>query len=178
MVFSPNEWPERPRHVSRHSAGSRGRGHMSLASSAARSARRVAFALAPRCASAGPTARDALFLERASSSSHAWSTTRGVATRVVSCGNGDFGRLGHGGDGRGRAGLGMSAETFQRMTGIPQVATATRPILPSPPSTTSSSLTTLPSPRAIRRAWTSYRHPRAGRTPPSSPQTVPCTRAG
>ena len=107
---------------------------MSLAASAARSARRAAFALAPRCPSAGPTARDALFLERASSSSHAWSTTRGVATRVVSCGNGDFGRLGHGGDGRGRAGLGMSAETFQRMTGIPQVATATRPILPSPPS--------------------------------------------
>ena len=102
---------------------------MTLATSAARSARRAMLTLVPRSPSSGPTARDALTASNAfprscasSSSSRPWSVcTRGVSTRVVSCGNGDFGRLGHGGDGRGTAGLGMSAETFQPMTGIPQV---------------------------------------------------------
>ena len=115
--------------LSAHSAGSRGAGDMTLATSAARSARRAMLTLVPRCPSSGPTARDALTASNAfprscasSSSSRPWSVlTRGVSTRVVSCGNGDFGRLGHGGDGRGNAGLGMSAETFQPMTGIPQV---------------------------------------------------------
>ena len=115
--------------LSAHSAGApRGAGDMTLATSAARSARRAMLTLVPRSPCSGPTARDALTASNAfprscasSSSSRPWSTTRGVSTRVVSCGNGDFGRLGHGGDGRGHAGLGMSAETFQPMTGIPQV---------------------------------------------------------
>lgn len=115
--------------LSAHSAGSRGAGDMTLATSAARSARRAMLTLVPRSPCSGPTARDALTASNAfprscasSSSSRPWSVlTRGVSTRVVSCGNGDFGRLGHGGDGRGSAGLGMSAETFQPMTGIPQV---------------------------------------------------------
>ena len=98
---------------------------MTLATSAARSARRAMLTLVPRSPCSGPTARDALTASnafpRSCASSSSSVLTRGVSTRVVSCGNGDFGRLGHGGDGRGTAGLGMSAETFQPMTGIPQV---------------------------------------------------------
>lgn len=46
---------------------------------------------------------------------------RGYATYAMSCGNGDYGRLGHGGAGQGDAGMGLSSETFRRVTGIPQV---------------------------------------------------------
>jgi hypothetical protein len=47
--------------------------------------------------------------------------SRGYATFAMSCGNGDFGRLGHGGEGQGDAGLGLSSEAFRRVAGIPQV---------------------------------------------------------
>ena len=88
--------------LSAHSAGAlRGAGDMTLATSAARSARRAMLTLVPRSPCSGPTARDALTASNAfprscassPSSSRPWSTTRGVSTRVVSCGNGDFGRL-------------------------------------------------------------------------------------
>lgn len=48
-------------------------------------------------------------------------SVRSYATYAMSCGNGDFGRLGHGGFGEGEAGLGLSAETFRRVTGVPKV---------------------------------------------------------
>jgi hypothetical protein len=46
---------------------------------------------------------------------------RGYATYAMSCGNGDFGRLGHGGGGEGGAGAGLSSDVFRRVTGLPQV---------------------------------------------------------
>ena len=37
----------------------------------------------------------------------------------MSCGSGDYGRLGHGGAGTGAAGLGLSADRLREMTGLP-----------------------------------------------------------
>ena len=44
---------------------------------------------------------------------------RGVTTVAMSCGSGDYGRLGHGGAGTGAAGLGLSADRLREMTGLP-----------------------------------------------------------
>jgi hypothetical protein len=38
-----------------------------------------------------------------------------MATYAMSAGNGDFGRLGHGGGGRGPHALGLSSESLRRM---------------------------------------------------------------
>jgi hypothetical protein len=48
-------------------------------------------------------------------------SARGYATYAMSCGNGDFGRLGHGGGGEGGAGVGLSSDVLRRVTGLPQV---------------------------------------------------------
>ena len=49
---------------------------------------------------------------------HAWTTTshqNTYATFALSCGNGDFGRLGHGGSGSGESALGLTTDRFTKI---------------------------------------------------------------